>query len=344
MLGVLASASLGRTVSAFFNAVGSFFANLAAVHWGTMLIGLVFFTLNLTLRSRAIFNSLRAAYPLARFQWRRVWGAYFAAVGLDNVVPARGGDVVKVFLTKSSIPDSAYATVTAAIYTEVPFDVVLGVIVLIFAFSQGVFPKPPAFAKLDAFDLSFLASNARLTLFLITLLAVATLFGFAVLSRRVRAFWERVRQGFTIMRDRRRYLHEVVAFQAAAWLCRAAGFWFFLDAFRVGASVRNVMLVFGVNAVAGAVPLTPGGAGVQQALLVTVFRRAAPTSVVAAYSVGQQIAITALTSGVGFIALATIFRFRSFKDVIRAGRADRKAETPANANATAGPPAPHARA
>jgi uncharacterized membrane protein YbhN (UPF0104 family) len=104
------------------------------------------------------------------------------------------------------------------------------------------------------------------------------------------------------------------------------------------------MLVFGVNAVAGAVPLTPGGAGVQQALLVTVFRRAAPTSVVAAYSVGQQIAITALTSGVGFIALATIFRFRSFKDVIRAGRADRKAETPANANATAGPPAPHARA
>jgi uncharacterized protein (TIRG00374 family) len=344
VLDILASASLGRTITDFFDAVGSFFSNLAAVHWSSLLVGLLFFAANLTLRSRAIFNSLRAAYPAVRFQWRRIWGAYFAAVGLDNVVPARGGDVVKIFLTKSSIPDSTYATVAAAVYTEAPFDVVIGIFVLIFAFSQGVFPKPPAFAKLSAFDLSFLASNVRLTLFLLTALVIATLVAFAVLSRRVLAFWERVRQGFTILRDRERYLHEVVALQALAWLCRAAGFWFLLDAFRVGASVRNVMLVFGVSAVAGAIPLTPGGAGVQQALLVTVFRHAAPTSVVAAYSVGQQIAIAALTSGVGFVALVTIFRFRSFKDVVRAGRADRKAEDRAGNGATADPSEPRARA
>ena len=115
MLDILASASLGRTITDFFDAVGSFFSNLAAVHWSSLLVGLLFFAANLTLRSRAIFNSLRAAYPAVRFQWRRIWGAYFAAVGLDNVVPARGGDVVKIFLTKSSIPDSTYATVAAAV-------------------------------------------------------------------------------------------------------------------------------------------------------------------------------------------------------------------------------------
>ena len=76
-----------------------------------------------------------------------------------------------------------------------------------------------------------------------------------------------------------------------AWMCRFAAFWFLLEAFRVGGSVQNVLLVFGVNQVAGAVPFTPGGAGVQQALLVKVFAGAAPTAVVAAYSVGQQIAI-----------------------------------------------------
>ena len=54
-------------------------------------------------------------------------------------------------------------------------------------------------------------------------------------------------------------------------MCRFAAFWFLLDAFRVGGSVENVLLVFGVNQVAGAVPFTPGGAGVQQALLVKVF-------------------------------------------------------------------------
>jgi uncharacterized protein (TIRG00374 family) len=329
VIGVLASASFSRSVDQFFNGVGKFFSDLAAVHWGTLVLGMVLFALNLTLRSRAIFNSMRAAYPQERFQWRRIWGAYFAAVGFNNVVPARGGDVIKVFLAKSSIPRSSYATVAASIYTEAPFDAVIGVFVLIFAFTQGVFPKPPDFAKLNAFDLSFLASNFRLTLFLITALAITGLVAFALLSRRVVAFWERLRQGFTILRDRRRYLRQVVALQATAWLCRAAAFWCFLDAFRIGGSVGNVMLVFGVNAVSGMIPLTPGGAGVQQALFIQVFAHGRHSDIVAAYSVGQQIVIAALTAGVGFLALIVIFRFRSFKEVIHAGRADRAAEAEA---------------
>jgi uncharacterized membrane protein YbhN (UPF0104 family) len=326
VVALLASTSFSHSVSQFFDAVGSFFSDLAAVHWGALLLGALFFVLNLTLRSRAIFNSMRAAYPRARFQWRRIWGAYFAAVGFNNVVPARGGDVIKLFLAKSSIPDSTYATVAASIYTEAPFDITLSVIILIFAFTQGVFPKPPDFAKLDAFDLSFLASNFRLTLFLITLLSIAGIVAFAFLSRRVVAFWARLQQGLTILRDRHRYLRQVVAFQAVAWLCRAGAFWFFLDAFRIGGSVGNVLLVFGVSAVSGMIPLAPGGVGIQQALFVKVFQHSASSAVVLAYSVGQQIAIAALTAGVGFIALVTIFRFRSFKEAIHAGRADRAAE------------------
>jgi uncharacterized membrane protein YbhN (UPF0104 family) len=142
----------------------------------------------------------------------------------------------------------------------------------------------------------------------------------------VQAFWARVRQGVTILSDRPRYLREVVAWQAVAWICRFAAFWFLLDAFRVGGSVKNVLLVFGVNQVAGAVPFTPGGAGVQQALLVKVFATSAPTTVVAAYSVGQQIAIAAFTALAGLGAVIFIFRFRSFKEVLYAGRASREAE------------------
>jgi hypothetical protein len=42
--------------------------------------------------------------------------------------------------------------------------------------------------------------------------------------------------------------------------------------------------------------------------------------------VGQQIAIAALTFGIGLAAVVWIFRFRSFKEVIAAGRAQREAE------------------
>jgi uncharacterized membrane protein YbhN (UPF0104 family) len=322
----MASASIGQSLSSFFDAVGQFFSDLAAVHWGALVVGLAFFGLNLTLRSRAFFHSLRAAYPAAAFQWRRVWGAYFAAVGFNNAVPARGGDVIKLFLTRSSIPDSTYPTVGSAFFVESIFDASVGVLVLIFAFTQGVFPKPPDFSKLNSFDISYLAEHFRFTLFLLTAIAVVGLTVFALLSVRVKAFWARVRQGLTILSDRRRYFREVFLWQAAGWLCRFAAFWFLLDAFRVGGSVRNVLLVFGVNQVAGAVPFTPGGAGVQQALLVKVFAGAAPQAVVAAYSVGQQIAIAAFTAGVGLSAVVFIFRFRSFREVLHAGRASRDAE------------------
>jgi uncharacterized membrane protein YbhN (UPF0104 family) len=320
------STSIGQSLSSFFHAVGQFFSDLAAVHWPALLLGLLFFGANLTIRSRAFFHSLRAAYPAASFQWRRVWGAYFAAVGFNNVVPARGGDVIKLFLTRSSIPGSRYPTVAAAFFVESVFDASVGVLVLIYAFTQGVFPKPPDFSKLSSFDISFFFAHFRFTLFLITLLAVGGLLAFALLSTRARAFWLRVRQGVTILSDKRRYLREVAALQVVAWLCRFAAFWFLLDAFRVGGSVQNVLLVFGVNQVAGAVPFTPGGAGVQQALLVKVFSGKASGAVVAAYSVGQQIAIAAFTASTGLAAVVFIFRFRSFKEVISAGRASQQAE------------------
>jgi uncharacterized membrane protein YbhN (UPF0104 family) len=326
VLALLASSSIAQSVNTFFDAVGQFFSDLAAVHWFALLVGLLFFGLNLTLRSRAFFHSLRAAYPAVRFQWRRVWGAYFAAVGFNNVVPARGGDVIKLFLTRSSIPGATYPTVGAAFFVESIFDACVGVLVLIFAFTQGVFPKPPDFSKLSSFDISYLAEHFRLTLFLITTIAALGLLAFALLSMRVQAFWSRVRQGVTILSDRPRYLREVAAWQALAWMCRFAAFWFLLDAFRVGGSVKNVLLVFAVNQVAGAVPFTPGGAGVQQALLVKVFASSASTAVVAAYSVGQQIAIAVFTASVGLGAIVLIFRFRSFKEVLHAGRASRDAE------------------
>jgi uncharacterized protein (TIRG00374 family) len=323
---LLASASLGDSISSFLDAVGQFFSDLAAVHWFALLLGLVFFGLNLTLRSRAFFHSLRAAYPAVSFQWRRVWGAYFAAVGFNNVVPARGGDVIKLFLTRSSIPGSRYPTVAAAFFVESIFDACVGVLVLVFAFTQGVFPKPPDFSKLSSFDISYLAEHFRFTLFLITVLGIVAVVAFGMLSIRAKAFWVRVRQGVTILSDRRRYLREVAAIQALGWLCRFAAFWFLLDAFRVGGSVKNVLLVFAVNQVAGAVPLTPGGAGVQQALLVKVFSHNASTAVVAAYSVGQQIAIAAFTALTGLGAIVFIFKFRSFKEVISAGRESQEAE------------------
>jgi uncharacterized protein (TIRG00374 family) len=318
--------ALGDSFQSFFDAVDKFFASLAAVKWGPLVIALVAFLAYLTIRSRAAFNILRAAYPDTPIRWREIWAAYWAGYGFNNVIPARGGDVIRLFLTKTSVPGSSYPAIAAAIVVESVYDLSIAVVVLGFAFTQGVFPKPPDFSQLNAFDLSYFASHPQFALFTITVLGIAVIVLTAVLSARVKAFWSRVRQGLTILFDRRRYLREVWLVQFAGWLCRFTAFWFLLEAFNVGGSVRNVMLVLGVQAVAAVVPFTPGGAGVVQALLVKVFADEAPADTVAAYSVGQQVAIAAFSFAIGFIGLATIFRIRSFKEVIARGREDRAAD------------------
>ncbi len=84
--------------------------------------------------------------------------------------------------------------------------------------------------------------------------------------------------------------------------------------------------MLGINAVSALVPFTPQGAGVQQALLAKVFADSAAGATVAAYSVGQQVAIGVFTFGIGFLSMLFIFRVRSFKEVIRRGKEEREAE------------------
>src|SRR6478672_10387031 len=120
---VLVAADLQRSIDAFLDGADAFFSSLAAVQWGTLALALLFHFGNIALRSRAWFNTLRAAYPDEHFAWRWILGAYVAGVGVNSVVPVRGGDVVKVYLAKSGIPNSRYASVTSSFFVESVFDI-----------------------------------------------------------------------------------------------------------------------------------------------------------------------------------------------------------------------------
>ena len=319
-------ASIGDTITGLLDSAGQFFSHLANLSWASLLLGLALYALYLLLRSRALFNAVRAAYPGEKVRWRDVWGAYMVGYAVNNVFPLGGGNVAQLFLTRVAIPPSSYPTVAAALSTGVVFDWFMGLLVMCFAFTQGVFPKPPDFSKLPAFDISFFASHMRFTLFFLTVLGVGFVVAFAMLSARVRTFWQEVREGFTILRDRRRYRREMATWQFASWIARFAAYWALLDAFHIGGSVRNALLVLGVQVVASVFPFTPGGAGVQQALLATIFAKAADSATVAAFSVGQQIATAVLSSALGFAALVLIFRFKSFREVLERGREHRRSE------------------
>ena len=123
----------------------------------------------LTLRSRASFNILRAAYPNERIEWLKIWGAYFAGYGFNSVIPARGGDVVRLFLTKNAVPNSSYPAVAATFAVELIFDLMMGVAHPDASRSRRASSRSRRTSPTcPAFDLAFFAQHPRFTLFLLT--------------------------------------------------------------------------------------------------------------------------------------------------------------------------------
>jgi hypothetical protein len=335
-VGHLVEGSLGSSIEAFFDAAETFFSNLAALHWGVLAVALVFHLCHQLCRSRAWFNTLRAAYPNVRFQWRQIAGSQLVGVGVNSITPARAGDAAKIYLAKHSIPGSSYPTVTSSFFVDSVFDMPAGLLVLLFAITQGALPSIDVLPSLPAFDLSFWADHPRFALFTITALTVGLLVLFAVLSIRAVEFWRRVRQGVVILTDFGRYLRQVASWMAAAWFLRFWAFWFFLEAFNIGGSVENVLFMMGVQAVSTLTPFTPGGAGAQQALLVYAFRDVAPRSTVLAYSVGQQVAIAAFNVAVAMVALFLMLRTFDIRGIVRRGEAERRAAEAERAEAGGG--------
>jgi uncharacterized protein (TIRG00374 family) len=319
-------ASLGSSFDAFLDAAQTFFSNLAEVKWGALVLALAIHFLHICCRGRGWFNTLRAAYPNQPIRYRRILGAYTAGVGVNSVVPIRGGDFVKIYLAKHSIEGARYPTVTSSFFVESIFDITVGAFVMLFAITQGVLPSLPMLPNLPAFDLAFWAEHPRFALFVVTVLTVGLLVTYAILSVRAVVFWNSVKQGVVVVRDFRRYLRQVAAWQAAAWLCRFFAFYFFLEAFNIGGSVRNALLVMSVQALATLTPFTPGGAGAQQALLVYVFRDIAPKTSVLAYSVGQQIAMAAFNAAIGLTALFLMVGHTDFRRIVRLGREEEEVE------------------
>ncbi len=316
---------LGGSINRFGDAVSAFFATLSDIGWTYLVAGLVLSLLMQIMRGHAWANAIRAAYAGTKVAEGRIVASFLIGAGLNGVLPARGGDAVKIVLAKRSIPGSNFPSIISSFAVLTPFDSGIGILVLLYAITQGLLPPPPRLPHLPAFDIAFWAAHPQLLALALTVVGIAAVVGFAVLARRAEAFWARVKQGLVIFTMPRRYLREVLAWQMAAWILRFASFWLFLDAFHIGGSFQNVLLVMSVQAISGALPFTPGGVGSQQALLVATLHGASRTAVLS-YSVGQQIAVTAWSVAIAFAALFLVFRITDLRGLIREGESAQGSE------------------
>jgi uncharacterized membrane protein YbhN (UPF0104 family) len=320
-----AAAAFGSSLDSFLNAAGEFFSYLSEIQWTSFAMALVFLASMQLARVQAWRNVLRAAYPRARISYLGLSAAYLAGAGINAIVPARAGDVTKVFLAKRQIAGSSYPAVTSSFLVQTIFDSSAGFLVFLYAITQGLLPRPPRLPHLPAFEISFWADHPRAFLIATALVIAGLAITVYVLAHRVRRFWDRVKQGLVILTRPRRYLRQVAAWQGVGWLCRFAAFWFFLEAFGIGGSVGNVMLVMSVQAIATIVPFTPGGAGAQQALLVATLHGPSRAAVLS-FSVGTQIAMAAWSVVLGFAAMVAVFRTTDWRGLIKQAEEDEARE------------------
>jgi glycosyltransferase 2 family protein len=298
------------------SATESFWEFLADIAVLPLLAAIGCHLVKLACTSRAWRNILAAAYPDREVRWPPILAAYVSGVGVNAILPARGGDVVRIVFAHRAVQGSTYTTVVASTAVLTIVDMTLATLVFLWALTQGVLPSLDALSALPSFDYSWAFEDGVIRPPALIVLVVL-LGGGGLLLRH---FWstlrDRVALAFAVLDPPTRYLRTVAFWQLADWSLRFTAIWFFLGAFGIHQSVGNVLLAQAATSLASLVPATPGGIGTEQALLVYAFRGAGVArSTLLAFSVGMRLTITVVNVVVGFTAifltLGTV-RFRRF--------------------------------
>ena len=301
-----------RTV---LDAIAAFWDYLASVRPLPLAIAIGCHIAKTMCTSRAWRNVLAAAYPEERVSWPRIYAAYIAGVGVNAIFPARAGDVVRLTMAHRAVKGATYTTLVSSSVVLAIVDAACALALFAWAMTQGVFPSLHALPSLPSFDFAWFLDHPQVSQVLLVVVVFA-LIALAVWARsNVEQFRERVGRAFAVLHTPARWLRTVVVWQLADWGLRLATIWFMLDAFGIDQSLRNVLLVQASQSLATLVPVSPGGVGTEQALLVYTLRGQAPRSALLAFSVGMKLTLTAVNVILGFAAILLTLRTLRFRQL-----------------------------
>jgi len=103
----------------------------------------------------------------------------------------------------------------------------------------------------------------------------------------------------SVLGQPKRYVVSVASWQLLAWALRFGALVLLLEAFHVHSAILVAPIVLSLQLLAGSLPLTPAGAGTQQALVAAAFGGGA----IVAFSAGTQLTTTLVDVALGSSAL-----------------------------------------
>jgi uncharacterized membrane protein YbhN (UPF0104 family) len=233
-----------------------------------MLLGTVLYIVAQAVRTRGWHTILRTAYPEAEtLRARNTMAAYLAGAGLNAIIPARGGDVVKLWLLHRRIEGARYPTLAATFLPETLFETTFGFGLVIWALSQGFLPVPTSSGDLPHVDVTLVIEHPIVSVAVTAGLAAAVYGIYRLLRRRIADLAVRLRQGVAILRTPRRFILGVASWQALGRLIRLASLAAFMQAFSLPVTPATVVLVMAAQGGGRIIPLAPASAGLRLAML-----------------------------------------------------------------------------
>jgi uncharacterized membrane protein YbhN (UPF0104 family) len=272
---------------------------LGGVGVGYLAAGWVLQTVQTTLTALGWYYILRAGFPDAPMRYRQILAAYAAGVALNGFLPANIGTVAMVLMFVAIIPGANLPGVLGGMVVQKIFFTVVGALVYVYLFAsvEGTFERQ---LKLPH-DHPVLTGLAVLGgAFLLVLLV-------RIFWRKLKGLWEKARQGGAILARPREYAVRVVLPSLGAWVAKLGVIAVFLTAYGITVSFHTVMSVVGGNSIANTVSVTPGGVGVNQATNVAALSGVTDAATATAYSLGQQLAITAWNIGFALVIVTWAF-------------------------------------
>ncbi|MDX6698468.1 MAG: glycosyltransferase AglD [Solirubrobacteraceae bacterium] len=317
-----------------------------AVNVWWLMAGVLLHYAHQVVRIRGWWNILRTSYPRAEtLRYRDVVAAYFAGSGLNAVVPARGGDVMKLYMVKQRIPRARYSTLIASFVPEGLFETLCGIALLVWALSRGFIPVPTSRLELPTLDVSLIIAHPILSLIVGGALAAATALVVRWLRRDGRRFLERLRLGFVVLDHPWGYVSGVVSWQAAGRVIRLFSLGCFMAAFALPVSLASVVLVMAAQGGGRIIPIAPVSSGLRLAMLSYGLPEVTGQPVdIASITTFTVVVSTVLLILSLTISLVIIFRVLGTLNPRHAVRRARAAVGGAYAAATAGGPAARASA
>jgi len=276
-----------------------------------LLAGTLLAVASKALASRAWFNILRACFPGVReLRWRDAMAASFAGSGLNGLVPARGGDLVKLGFVRRRIDGACYPTLMATALPESAFESVCGVALLVWMVLNGALPVSNVTGQLSQVVSTSLPRAVFAALLIVTALVVL-LTALPRLRRRWVGPARRMRRGLAIFSSPARFVSQVASWQGLARMIRLGSLGCFLAAFGLPVTLGTTTLVMATESAARMVPLGPANVGLRIAMLsyglVEISGRPVNSAALTAFSLGQSATMLTVTLLIAVVVIACEF-------------------------------------